>query len=190
MYLDKAVEIPAGVEAYTAGRIEGDLLKMQAVEDVIPANTAVIIKAEEGNYSYAYSDEIPDAIEANLLRGTHRDTYIKPASAQTAYVLSKVDGIVGMYRAKLKADGTFKNNANRVYMLLGDINVVEGDLDTSNPGGQLVGGYRYDFSGPTAIESVETESAAPAVYYDLSGRRVENPTKGIYIVNGRKVFIK
>ncbi len=26
--------------------------------------------------------------------------------------------------------------------------------------------------------------------YDLQGRRVENPTKGIYIVNGRKVVIK
>ena len=190
LYLGTAVEIPAGVEAYTAARIEGDLLKMQAVEDVIPAKTAVIIKAEEGNYLFAYSNEKPDAIEGNLLRGTLTDTYIKPGSAQTAYVLSKVDGIVGMYRAKLKADGTFKNNANRVYMLLGEINVGEGDLDTSNPGGQLSNGYRFDFSGTTAIESVETESAAPAVYYDLSGRRVENPEKGIYIVNGRKVFIK
>ena len=163
---------------------------MQAVEDVIPANTAAIIKAEEGTYSFAYSNETPAAIEGNLLHGTLTDTYIKPASAQTAYVLSKVDGVVGMYRAKLKADGTFKNNANRVYMLLGDINVGEGDLDTSSPGGQLSNGYRFDFSGTTAIESVETESAAPAVYYDLSGRRVENPTKGIYIVNGSKVFIK
>ncbi|MBQ2778576.1 MAG: leucine-rich repeat domain-containing protein [Bacteroidaceae bacterium] len=190
LYLGTAVEIPAGVEAYTAARIEGDLLKMQAVEDVIPANTAVIIKAEEGNYTFIPSNETPDAIEGNLLRGTLIDTYIKPASAQTAYVLSKVDGIVGMYRAKLKADGTFKNNANRVYMLLGEINVGEGDLDTSNPGGQLSNGYRFDFSGTTAIESVETESAAPAVYYDLSGRRVENPAKGIYIVNGKKVLVK
>ncbi|MBR3855139.1 MAG: leucine-rich repeat domain-containing protein, partial [Bacteroidaceae bacterium] len=158
LYLGTAVEIPAGVEAYTAARIEGDLLKMQAVEDVIPANTAVIIKAEEGNYTFISSNETPDAIEGNLLRGTLTDTYIKPASAQTAYVLSKVDGVVGMYRAKLKADGTFKNNANRVYMLLGDINVGEGDLDTSSPGGQLSNGYRFDFSGTTAIESVETES--------------------------------
>ena len=190
LYLGTAVEIPEGVEAYTAGRIEGDRLKMQAVEDVIPANTAVIIKAEEGKYTFIPGKETPEAIEGNLLRGTLIDTYIKPASAQTAYVLSKVDGIVGMYRAKLKADGTFKNNANRVYMLLGEINVGEGDLDTSSPGGQLSNGYRFDFSGTTAIESVETESAAPAVYYDLSGRRVQNPAKGIYIVNGKKVLVK
>ena len=28
------------------------------------------------------------------------------------------------------------------------------------------------------------------VYYDLNGRRVENPTQGLYIVNGKKVFVK
>ncbi len=189
MYLDKAVEIPAGAKAYTANRFEGDYLKMQLVEGVIPANTAVIIKASEGTYSFAYSDETPEAISDNLLRGTVADTYVKPQSGSVAYVLSMVDGVVGMYRAKL-TDGTFKNNANRVYMLLNVLNVGDGILDTSAPGSQLSNGYRFDFSGTTAIESVETESTAPAVYYDLSGRRVENPVSGIYIINGKKVLVK
>ncbi len=47
-----------------------------------------------------------------------------------------------------------------------------------------------DGSNATAIESVENEQQGEAVYYDLSGRRVENPAKGIYIVNGKKVYIK
>ncbi|MBR3855953.1 MAG: M60 family metallopeptidase [Bacteroidaceae bacterium] len=43
----------------------------------------------------------------------------------------------------------------------------------------------------TAIESpVEDCGTDDTTIYDLSGRRVENPEKGIYIVNGRKVFIK
>ncbi|MBQ8449538.1 MAG: leucine-rich repeat domain-containing protein, partial [Bacteroidaceae bacterium] len=189
MYLDKAVKIPAGAKAYTVNCVEGDYLKMQPIEGVIPANTAVIIKAEEGTYSFAYSDDTPEAISDNLLRGTVADTYVKPQSGSVAYVLSMVDGVVGMYRAKL-TDGTFKNNANRAYMLLSELNVGDGNLDTSAPGSQLSNGYRFDFSGTTAIESVETESTAPAVYYDLSGSRVENPAKGIYIVNGKKVLIK
>ena len=42
----------------------------------------------------------------------------------------------------------------------------------------------------TAIESVEEVAEEEVVVYDLSGRRVENPTEGIYIVNGKKTFIK
>ncbi len=42
----------------------------------------------------------------------------------------------------------------------------------------------------TAIENVETENVNTKTVYDLQGRSVENPTTGIYIVNGKKVFVK
>ena len=41
----------------------------------------------------------------------------------------------------------------------------------------------------TGIEAIANENAAPVVY-DLLGRRVDNPTSGIFIVNGKKVVIK
>jgi hypothetical protein len=41
----------------------------------------------------------------------------------------------------------------------------------------------------TNVEEIEAV-AEDNIYYDLSGRRVENPTKGIYILNGKKVFVK
>ena len=41
---------------------------------------------------------------------------------------------------------------------------------------------------PTGIENLEAES--DVVIYDLSGRRVEKMTKGLYIVNGKKVLVK
>lgn len=41
----------------------------------------------------------------------------------------------------------------------------------------------------TYIETTEIEELAPAIYYDLSGRRVENPCNGVYIVNGKKVIL-
>ena len=46
-------------------------------------------------------------------------------------------------------------------------------------------------TNPTDIEVETTDNGQQTTdIYDLQGRRVENPTKGIYIVNGRKVVIK
>ena len=42
----------------------------------------------------------------------------------------------------------------------------------------------------TGIESPVLKAQCSQLTYDLTGRRVENPTKGIYIVNGRKVVVK
>ena len=43
--------------------------------------------------------------------------------------------------------------------------------------------------GETAIEGITTSATIPAdAIYDLSGRRVEKATKGIYIINGKKVL--
>ena len=37
-------------------------------------------------------------------------------------------------------------------------------------------------SGTTQVETITDESSQPIIYYDLSGRRVVNPTSGIYIL--------
>jgi hypothetical protein len=45
----------------------------------------------------------------------------------------------------------------------------------------------------TDVEEIETDDSFQGtknVYYDLNGRKVENPTSGIYIINGKKVFVK
>lgn len=44
-----------------------------------------------------------------------------------------------------------------------------------------------DFTGIDDIKETVVESN---VIYDLSGRVVENPTNGIYIINGKKISIK
>lgn len=55
--------------------------------------------------------------------------------------------------------------------------------------------YNIKISKPdvTLIETIPADDGykgLPNVYYDLSGRQVNNPRKGIYIVNGKKVFVK
>lgn len=42
----------------------------------------------------------------------------------------------------------------------------------------------------TAVGAPNVEADGPAIVYDLLGRRVANPAKGVYIVGGRKVVIR
>ncbi len=49
--------------------------------------------------------------------------------------------------------------------------------------------YSLDGVNTTGIESVEAVATEGAVY-DLSGRRVANPAKGVYIIGGKKVLVK
>ncbi len=51
----------------------------------------------------------------------------------------------------------------------------------------------FDINGTTAIDAIEDgaiRTAQAQTYYNLAGQRVANPTKGIYIVNGKKVIVK
>ena len=45
--------------------------------------------------------------------------------------------------------------------------------------------------GTTAIDNLKLtdNSQQTSCVYDLLGRRVENPTKGVYIMNGKKVVM-
>ena len=49
--------------------------------------------------------------------------------------------------------------------------------------------YNFDFDTATSIEKI-TKDTEPSTIYDLSGRRVAQPTKGLYIVDGKKAFVK
>jgi len=47
-----------------------------------------------------------------------------------------------------------------------------------------------DVTNPTGISNVQLTAPEAPRYYDLQGRVVEHPTKGIYILNGKKTIIK
>ncbi|MBQ2123561.1 MAG: leucine-rich repeat domain-containing protein, partial [Bacteroidaceae bacterium] len=191
LYLGGNYEIPEGVEVYTAQEINGDRLMMALVEDdVLPANTGVLIKASAGTYTFNYTDTEVPAIADNLFSGSAFAEYIDVPSNKTAFVLSSVDGNVGMYLAKL-TDGQFLNNANKAYLLLSKdkLGISEDEVDTSIGGMQL--SLRFDFNGSTGIDGVQTETSAQGAIYDLYGRKLQSaPTKGLYIINGKKVLVK
>lgn len=172
LYLGYDAEIPAGVTAYAVSSQDASKAMLTEVEGVIPANYAVILNGE-GTQEFKISTAGAATAPANQLKGTGMDTNI----AADAYVLSKVDdGEVGFYKAALnQAENTaFKNNAFKAYLPAG-----------ANQSRFLI----FGFDGTeTGIGNIESNDAADGVTYDLSGRRVKNAAKGIYIVNGKKVI--
>ena len=48
----------------------------------------------------------------------------------------------------------------------------------------------WTINAPTGIDEVIGENGNVKAIYDLTGRKVEVPTKGIYIIDGKKVFVK
>lgn len=175
-YCPVAVTLPEGLEAYYVGETTNNSAKMTPIEGVIPANTGVILKGEAGPYSLTIGGEAV-AVDNNKLSGTAAATYI----TEDAYVLSKVNEVeVGFNRAakNQQSNSSWLNNAFKAYLPANAVTTADARF--------LV----FDFGGTeTAIEGIEAESTANAVVYDLSGRRVQNAQKGVFIVNG-KVVIK
>ena len=60
---------------------------------------------------------------------------------------------------------------------------------TSMPAFDVELEVEYD-DGSTAVISIKDGKVDNVTYYDLSGRKVAKPTKGLFIVNGKKVMIK
>ena len=166
--------IPAGVTAYAVTDTEG-WADLEVVSDAIPANEAVLIKASAGNYDFKFT-ETAAPVATNLLRGSVFDTNVAEEAYVLGYVGEEGSKEVGFYTATLnQAENTaFKNNAFKAYL----------------PKTGVAGTLRFNFGGTTAIESVVNGINANAAIYDLSGRRVEKATKGIYIVNGKKMIVK
>ena len=48
----------------------------------------------------------------------------------------------------------------------------------------------YAGSDPSGIKSIDNGQLKMDNYFDLQGRHVVNPTKGVYILNGKKVIVR
>ena len=161
--------IPADVTVYAVSSIEGEYAMLTEVEDVIPANTAVLVNAETGDYAFKYAASAGSVVD-NMLRGSVFNKNI----SEESYVLANKESGLGFYLAtKNQAENTaFKNNAFKAY------------LPVAALGARFLG---FNFGTETGIGEVETETEN-AVIYDLAGRRVQKAQKGLYIVNGKKVI--
>ena len=169
---------------YTAAVVDG-YAAMTKVEGVLPANTAVIVKATAGTYNFNYATGEVSAIENNELKGTT----VNKNFTDAAYVLGVVEGEVGLYTAANNVSTDTTNDDPEVTYEAWKNNAFKAYLPKAT--GMNAVSYSFRFPGTTGIDEVTTENGEVKAIYDLTGRRVEAITApGIYIVNGKKVLVK
>lgn len=180
-YTDKNYVLPQGLTAFGYTSIDGNTLT-KSVEyvagDIVPANTAVVVKGAKGSYNYYNTEETATkTIEKNLLKGVTTDTRIEAKSGVKRYILTRADdGILAFYRTNT---GTINVKANRAYLEV--------------PTAMAVASFSLEGSA-TGINNVVTTAAKQGIY-TISGVRLNATTTkelpaGIYIVDGKKVIVK
>ena len=172
-YTDCALDFTDNENIYAYTVTDGTNKVTYNKVDVVPANTAVVLRSvNEGAASELIPVSESTATASSALTGTLTDIYVT-----TGYVLNNGSNGVGFYKANPEANdgqGT-KIAAHRAYL-------------PATSGAKDFIGVDFD-SIATAISAIETETETNNVY-DLQGRKVVNPAKGLYIVNGKKVVIK
>ena len=159
-------KVPSGAQAFKA-TLSGTTLTLTEIEDgIITKGTGVVIKSTSASVLPESSATGSSDTNANNLQGT-MTSITNPGNA---YVLNKDEGGVGFY--KLSSGGTI--GAHKAYLTYS---------------GSLAREF-FAFNEATGINSATLTNSEKVnnEVYDLQGRRVVNPTKGLYIVNGKKVI--
>lgn len=170
LYAPVALTIPEGLTGVYTAAVEGNTLKLTALNGTIPANTPVLIEANAATYNFTIDYNAAAEAQTTGLKGT-LETINKPAD-KTIYTLQKPENKnIGFYKYNGQTLQGFRAYGEN---LLGTTSTAEGLI--------------FDKGDVTAIENVEINDGKQTVIYDLSGRRVEKMLKGIYIVNGKKVI--
>ena len=164
-------DLPTGVTAYTLNYTAGND-KVKATEvNAITANQPVLINAQEGDYTFTSKGTTnSNATTFGALTGVFASIVVP----NTSYILTSKGGVT----AFRKADGSTNIvTANHAYL-------------TADGAGASI--LDIDFGDVTGIDAtlVNSEKRIVNSVFDLQGRRVAQPTKGLYIVNGKKVIIK
>lgn len=181
-YTDKNYVLPQGLTAFAYTSVNGDNSLNKSEEyvagDIVPANTAVVVKGAKGSYNYYNTEEAATkTIEKKLLKGVTTDTRIEATSGVKRYILTRADdGILAFYRTNT---GNINVKANRAYLEV--------------PTAMAVASFSLEGSA-TGINNIVTTAAKQGIYTIFGVRLNATTTKelpaGIYIVDGKKVIVK
>lgn len=187
-------------KAYVATSVnaKNKLIMEEVTDKIIPANTALVIIGKEetatvkikGVTTETEGENGTDSktetwAGTNVLSGTNLDLIYGSNTENITkddvliFGKGKDSGKVGFFKPS-SSDKVTMIRHNSAYLLRSELHT---DSD------QAVTYATFSFAGDeTGIDNVEADTDDEAVTYDMQGRRVNNPSKGVYIVNGKKVL--
>lgn len=174
-YAEEDLQIPAGLKAYIVKSVTGNSVVVDEVT-YIPQHEGVLLTYEEvapknAIFAEAYTGATQEF--ANLLLGCSEATAVETLTADgsSIYVLYN-DEFVKTTKGNIKPFRCYLELGAEVAAAEGRLSIVE-DNDV------------------TALKLVNSEERiVNSEVYDLQGRKVNQPAKGLYILNGKKVVIK
>lgn len=170
--------VPANTTAYSvATQTDGNITSVNTYTvatagEAIPANTGVILLGSNTSLTMLprTTEEIV-TIEDGALK--HSAGAAKDITSENSYVLANKTTGWGFYKVGASASALPMNKAYLV-------------LPTNTPQSFV----RCFFGNTTGLDSTPIQNASTNNIYDLSGRQVKVASKGVYIINGKKVLVK
>lgn len=175
-YLPFDVTLPDDVKAYIVNHAADGVATVSEVADV-PANQGVVLVGQNASATSAALtlDAATADCSGNLLSGRNTQLTIDEAAKANYFIFGNGDNGVGFYHPN---STTLKEN--RAFLPAGNVSA-----------GSSASGFRLDFGGEiTGIDAAIQADDTNATYYDLSGRRVNRPAKGLYVKDGKKIYVK
>lgn len=181
-----AIQIPEGVKVYYASEFNGESVTLTLINDVqyLPANMPVILEGKPGVYSAPLifdESNVPTKEtllnnKTNYLEGTLLMKNISETS--NVYVLANKNEGMKFYQLEANS-GNRQVSQNKAYLVA---TASAANIKSFN--------LRIDDNTTTHINTVSGNMTQKKIkYYDLNGRQVLKPQKGIYITSeGKKVL--
>ena len=155
-----------GITVYTAEDKETSVALNEVTTGKIPANTPVVLYKAGADGS---AINVPVIASAEAIEGTNDLRVSTGTDVENMYVLAK-NPTIGFYPW-----GGTNLSAGKIYL----------QGKASYGAREFIG-----FGDATGIDSVTRDALKNGKIYNLQGQEVKNATKGIFIVNGKKVFLK
>ena len=202
LMLPKDATIPTGISAYKLISTADGKATAEQVTSTIPANTPVVIVGTAGTYKFTFTDSNAPSYTGGtknesigigttniytytvgVLTGVYNDAGSSSGYNPFAYVPANSyvlqNGKNGLGWYKVSIANKIKITSFRAYLTPSSSEAASDFIDID-----------FDNAATGISSATRNVEMKENIYYDLSGRCVENPTKGVYIMNGKKIVVK